>query len=107
MLNPTAWNWSGKAGYIWGGFCFISATWVYFRLPEPKGRTFAKLDILFEHKVDARKFKSAIVQPFGEGEERVRVAGDVHSERASSMQTFRQRPTYWGKKLGVHMNTGT
>jgi len=30
--------------------------WVCFRLPEPKDRTYAELDMLFEQGVSARKF---------------------------------------------------
>jgi len=56
MLNPTAWNWKGKAGFFWAGFCALCILWSWFRLPEPKGLTFCELDILFEHKADARKF---------------------------------------------------
>ena len=56
MLNPTAWNLRGKAGFIWAGFCFLSLMWTFFRLPEPKGLTFAELDLLFENKVGARRF---------------------------------------------------
>jgi SP family general alpha glucoside:H+ symporter-like MFS transporter len=33
-------------------------------MPEGKGRTYAELDVLFESKVPARKFKSAVVDPF-------------------------------------------
>lgn len=61
MLNPSAWNWGAKTGFFWAGSCLICAVWTYFRLPEPKGRTFAELDILFERPVSARKFKSAVV----------------------------------------------
>jgi len=57
MLNPTAWNWKGKTGFFWAGACFLCFLWTYFRLPEPKGRTYGELDILFERKVAARKFK--------------------------------------------------
>ena len=32
--------------------------YTYFRLPEPRGRTFAELDVLFEKGVSARKFAS-------------------------------------------------
>jgi SP family general alpha glucoside:H+ symporter-like MFS transporter len=39
MLNPTAWNWKGKAGFFWAGMCFLCWLWTYFRLPEPRGRT--------------------------------------------------------------------
>lgn len=64
MINPTAFNWGAKAAFFWAGFCTISIVWTYFRLPEPKGKTYAELDILFENRVSARKFKNASVDPF-------------------------------------------
>lgn len=62
MLNPSAWNWGAKSGFFWAGTCLLCAVWTYFRLPEPKGRTYGELDILFEQGVSARKFKSTIVE---------------------------------------------
>jgi MFS transporter, SP family, general alpha glucoside:H+ symporter len=64
ILNPTAWNLKGKGGFIWAAFCGLSFIWSYFRLPEPRGRTPAELDILFEQKIDARKFSEVKVNPF-------------------------------------------
>lgn len=64
MLNPTAWNWKGKTGFFWAGTCFLCLCWAFFRLPEPKGRTYGELDVLFETGVSARKFKSTKVDPF-------------------------------------------
>lgn len=64
MLNPTAWNWGAKTGFFWAGLCFILLTWTYFRLPEPKGRTYGELDILFENRVSARKFKTTNATQF-------------------------------------------
>ncbi|PNY29695.1 General alpha-glucoside permease [Tolypocladium capitatum] len=64
MLNPTAWNWRGKAGFFWAGLCFLCVLWSFFRLPEPKGRTYAELDVLFEQRISARKFKTTKVDPF-------------------------------------------
>ncbi|KPM40749.1 General alpha-glucoside permease [Neonectria ditissima] len=61
MLNPSAWDWGAKSGFFWAGTCLCCAVWTYFRLPEPKGRTYAELDILFEDRVSARKFKSTVV----------------------------------------------
>lgn len=61
MLNPTGWDLAGKCGYVWGGtacVCFVSA---YFGLPELKDRSYRELDILFNRKISARKFKSTIV----------------------------------------------
>jgi SP family general alpha glucoside:H+ symporter-like MFS transporter len=63
MLNPTAWNWKAKSGFFWAGICFLCLTWTFFRLPEPKGRTYGELDILFERRVQARKFRKADVGP--------------------------------------------
>ncbi|KAF2094424.1 sugar transporter [Rhizodiscina lignyota] len=64
MLNPSAWNWGAKSGFFWAGCCFLCLVWTYFRLPEPKGRTYGELDTLFEQKVPAREFASTKVDPF-------------------------------------------
>jgi SP family general alpha glucoside:H+ symporter-like MFS transporter len=56
MVNPSTWNWGARAGFFWAGLCLLCAIWTYFRLPEPKGRTFLELDVLFENHVSARKF---------------------------------------------------
>lgn len=36
----------------------------YFRLPEPKGRTYGELDVLFENRVSARKFRTTAADQF-------------------------------------------
>ncbi|KAH7084589.1 maltose permease MAL61 [Paraphoma chrysanthemicola] len=62
MLNPTGWNMAGKCGYVWGGtavVCFVSA---YFGLPEFKNRSYRELDILFNRKISARKFKTTVIE---------------------------------------------
>ena len=38
--------------------------WTFFRLPEPKGKTYAELDVLFERRISARQFKSSTADPF-------------------------------------------
>jgi len=64
QLNPSAWNWGAKSGFFWAVSCALCIVWTYFRLPEPKGRTYGELDVLFEQGVSARKFKAAKVDPF-------------------------------------------
>lgn len=64
MLNPTAWHWGAKSGFFWAGIATLCVFWTFFRLPEPKGRTYAELDVLFEAGVKARKFKGAVVEGF-------------------------------------------
>ena len=66
MLNPSAWNWSNLTGFFWAGLCFLCIIYTYFRIPEPRGRTFAELDLLFERKVSARKFAKTEVDVFDE-----------------------------------------
>ncbi|KAJ5085075.1 hypothetical protein N7532_009846 [Penicillium argentinense] len=67
FMNPTAWNASGKTGFFWGATALVTFTWAFFRLPEPKGRTYAELDILFVTKVSARKFASTPVDAYAVG----------------------------------------
>lgn len=64
MFNPTAWNLKAKSAYVWAGINAVCLIWIFFRLPEPLGRTFGELDYLFEHKVKARDFKKAVIDPF-------------------------------------------
>jgi len=66
QLNQTAWNWGAKTAFFWGGTCFICLIWVFFRLPEPKGRSYGELDILFEEGISPRKFKATKVDLFRE-----------------------------------------
>lgn len=66
MLNPSAWNWGNYTGFFWGGICFLCIIYTYFRVPEPKGRSFAELDLLFERRVSARNFASTHVDVFDE-----------------------------------------
>ncbi|KAL7788953.1 general substrate transporter [Trichoderma ceciliae] len=61
QLNPTAWNWSAKTGFFWAGGCLISIIFTYFWVPEPKDRTTAELDILFERKISPRHFSKTPV----------------------------------------------
>lgn len=76
MLNPTAWNWQNFAGFFWAGSCFLSLVYTWFRLPEPRGRTFAELDVLFEHRIGARDFEKTKVDVW---KEEVEAKGVMHS----------------------------
>ncbi len=58
-----------------GGICFLCVIYTYFRVPEPRGRSFAELDILFEKKVPARKFQTTEVDVFTESVEGGVMAG--------------------------------
>ncbi|EFQ31433.1 sugar porter family MFS transporter [Colletotrichum graminicola] len=64
QLSSTAWDWGARTALFWAGTCLLSSVWAYFRVPEPKGRTYAELDLLFEHGVSARKFAGTKVDPY-------------------------------------------
>ncbi|KAK1980359.1 sugar porter family MFS transporter [Colletotrichum cereale] len=64
QLSSTAWDWGARTALFWAGTCLLSSVWVYFRVPEPRGRTYAELDLLFEHGVSARKFAATEVDPY-------------------------------------------
>lgn len=58
---PTGWGWGAKTALFYAGTNLICNIWCWFRLPETKDRTFGEIDLLFERKVPARKFKSTSV----------------------------------------------
>jgi hypothetical protein len=51
-------------GLFWVGITLLCIVWCIFRLPESKDRTYAELNVLFEHRVPAWKFKGAKVDAF-------------------------------------------
>lgn len=83
MLNPGAWDWGNYTGFFWGGICFLCIIYTYFRVPEPRGRSFAELDLLFERKVSARKFSSTHVDVFDETVES-QVVSDYHAQQMAA-----------------------
>ena len=89
MLNPTAWNWGAKAGFFWAALCFLCLTWTYFRLPEPKGRTYGEIDVLFEKRVPARKFRETVVDEFNEDllEKTKTTVSTSENEKKANVQT--------------------
>ncbi|KAF7114717.1 hypothetical protein CNMCM5793_009668 [Aspergillus hiratsukae] len=63
MIAASAWNWGAKTGLFYAGTNLLCNIWCYFRLPETKDRTFGEIDLLFHHRVPARKFKYTKVDP--------------------------------------------
>lgn len=62
--NPSGWGWGAKSAFFWAGSCFLCVVWIFFRLPEPKGRTYGEMDVLFERGISARKFKETKLDIF-------------------------------------------
>ena len=92
MLNPDAWDLGAKSAYVWMGTGSLFLVWTIFRLPEPKGRTYGELDILFEDRVPARKFKTTKVQEFGSlhGTTKAAVLSEKRASEADSLEEKKQ-----------------
>ena len=88
MLNPGAWNWGAKSGFFWAATAFGCLVWTYFRLPEPKGRTYGELDILFEQRVPARKFAETRVEELHMREVEVDAGGDDKKVVVGHLETI-------------------
>ncbi|KAH7408995.1 sugar porter family MFS transporter [Cadophora sp. MPI-SDFR-AT-0126] len=61
QLSDGAWGWGAKSGLFWAGTTLLCIIWIFFELPEPKGRTYCDMDVLFEHRIAARKFSKTNV----------------------------------------------
>ncbi|CAG8970957.1 hypothetical protein HYALB_00000938 [Hymenoscyphus albidus] len=59
---PTGWDWGARSAFFWAASCALCVFWIYFRLPEPKGRTCGEMDVLFECKISARNFKETKIE---------------------------------------------
>ena len=61
QLSDTSWDLGTRAAFFWVGTCLLSSIW---RLPEPKKRTYAELDVLFERRVASRRFRGTKIDLF-------------------------------------------
>lgn len=61
LLNTTGWDLAGKCGYVWGSTAVVCWIWAYFCLPEFKDRSYREIDIMFNRKISARKFKKTVI----------------------------------------------
>ncbi|OAG08015.1 general substrate transporter [Paraphaeosphaeria sporulosa] len=67
QLGEQNWDWGARTAFFWAGTCGCVVAWAWFRLPEPRGRTYGELDVLFERGVGARHFSDVVVDPFVRG----------------------------------------
>ena len=57
MLNTDKWNLGAKSGYVWAATALICSIMSWIWIPEMKNRSFREIDILFQRRVQARKWK--------------------------------------------------
>ncbi|KAK9318772.1 general substrate transporter [Lipomyces orientalis] len=83
---------SGSVTFIYGGFSLIAIAFIWFVLPETKGRSLEELDEMFQAKLSTREFKLYVCTGLGaritkleagaEDEENIEKAGNFHEEKA-------------------------
>lgn len=56
-INPDQGNLGGKIAFIFGSVLAACTVFVFFMIPETKGRTYIEIDELWARKTPARKFK--------------------------------------------------
>ncbi|KAK7409302.1 hypothetical protein QQX98_008542 [Neonectria punicea] len=71
MISASGWGWGAKTGLFYAGTNLLCFIWCWFRLPETKDRTFGEIDILFDNRVPARKFKDTKVDQFAQNSDYV------------------------------------
>jgi hypothetical protein len=60
-INPDQGNLGGKIAFIFGAVLAACAVFVFFMVPETKGRTFIEIDELWSRRIPARKFKETVL----------------------------------------------
>jgi MFS transporter, SP family, general alpha glucoside:H+ symporter len=62
LLNTDQANLGGKISFVFFATSLPMCIYLYFCLPELKGRNYAEVQEMFENKVPARKFKSYVAE---------------------------------------------
>jgi SP family general alpha glucoside:H+ symporter-like MFS transporter len=70
FVNPTAWNLKGYTSFFWMGTALLTLIWVFFRLPETKGRSYEEINLLFAKGIGSRYFSEYQVDVFEESDEK-------------------------------------
>jgi SP family general alpha glucoside:H+ symporter-like MFS transporter len=84
MLTASAvggWGWGKKTGYFMVGLNVLNLLYIFFRLPETKGRSFAEINVLFETNVSARKFSKTDVNLFDKSRA---ATGDIMDDQTAA-----------------------
>lgn len=76
LLSTPGANLGAKLGYIWGAFAGVGAIWVWFFMPELKGRGLEEIDELFSAKLPAWRSKEFVGSGLG---------GAISNEKETAM----------------------
>ncbi|KAK5713737.1 hypothetical protein LTR17_017504 [Elasticomyces elasticus] len=101
FINPDALNWGPKYGYIWVPPCLLAAAWVFFFLPEVKGRSLEEIDEMFACKLAARKFRGYVCTSRSAIESKMRNAENDDEDNDKKGPTVQTIERVFGDEKGV------
>lgn len=67
-INPDQGNLGGKIAFVFGATMVFCTVFVYFCIPETKGRTYIEIDELWTRRVAPRHFSKTNLVTIGETE---------------------------------------
>jgi hypothetical protein len=53
-------NWGGRYGWVWFGSTILVGAFVYFFLPEVKGRSLEEIEEMFDMRLPAKDFPTYV-----------------------------------------------
>lgn len=69
LFNPDQANLGGKLGFVYAGISVPCIAFLWWYMPETKGRSYEELDEMFTKRVPARKFKTYVTDAQTKSEE--------------------------------------
>ncbi|PVH84991.1 general substrate transporter [Cadophora sp. DSE1049] len=71
-VNPDQGNMGGKIAFVFGGILIFAVVFIFFMIPESKGRTYVEMDELWSRGIPPRKFVSTQLVPLVGNEEKLK-----------------------------------
>ncbi|RDW95116.1 general substrate transporter-1 [Coleophoma crateriformis] len=62
-VNPDQANMGGKIAFVFGGILVFAIVFIFFFIPETKGRTYIEIDELWNRGIAPRRFQSTVLTP--------------------------------------------
>lgn len=60
FINPAELNWGGTYGFVWFGSSIVTILFIFFFVPEVRGRSLEEIEEMFDKGIPAWKFQSYV-----------------------------------------------
>jgi hypothetical protein len=100
FINDAKLGWGPKYGYIWFVSGLIVTAFVYFMLPECRGRTLEEIDEMFRNRVPTWDFEKYVCVEIEEARERAAV-NTWAASKASTIEEGVEKNPWAGEARGL------